>query len=328
MNDTTCIRHIDWLVGWDSARGAHHYLRDAYLVFSADEILDVGVGTPPQADVVIEGRGLLVMPGLVNLHSHPYGELSYRGLREEHGVPEMYMTGLYERLQAFSLSEAGQRASAQASYAELLRSGVTTLVDISTPYEGWLDLLASSGLRAYAAATFASASHGMRVRHQIEYEWAHDMGRKSYETACHTLDLADSHPCGRLHAMVSPSTLDDVSEDLLRESRQLAESSKRPFTVHAAESVLEVRNMIEREGKTSIQWAAELDLLGERCILGHSLFLDEHSWIQWHARRDLSLIAESRSSVAHCLGRFWPESLVHNFSPPRPRFCLPPVRRG
>ena len=140
----------------------------------------------------------------------------------------------------------------------------------------------------------------MRDGYQIDYDWSPDGGRKSYEQACTLMDEIESHPSGRLRAMVSPSTLDDVTETLLRESRQLADATNRPYTVHAAESVLEVRNMIERTGKTSIQWAADLGLLGEHCILGHSLFLDEHSWIQWHSRRDLSLLAESGASVAHC----------------------------
>ena len=43
----------------------------------------------------------MVMPGLVNLHSHPEHEPAYRGLREEHGLPNMYMSGLFERSQAF-----------------------------------------------------------------------------------------------------------------------------------------------------------------------------------------------------------------------------------
>jgi 5-methylthioadenosine/S-adenosylhomocysteine deaminase len=58
--------------------------------------------------------------------------------------------------------------------------------------------------------------------------------------------------------------------------------------------------MIRRHGKTPIQWAYEIGILGPDTILGHALFLDAHSWIRWWTRSDLKLIAETGSSVAHC----------------------------
>ena len=41
------------------------------------------------------------MPGLIDIHAHPSHEPAYRGIREEHGVANMYMSSLYERSQAF-----------------------------------------------------------------------------------------------------------------------------------------------------------------------------------------------------------------------------------
>ena len=58
--------------------------------------------------------------------------------------------------------------------------------------------------------------------------------------------------------------------------------------------------MIRRHGKTPIQWAYEIGILGPDAILGHALFLDTHSWIGWWTETDLKLIAETGSSVAHC----------------------------
>jgi hypothetical protein len=46
------------------------------------------------------------MPGLIDIHSHPSTEPFFRGIREEHGVPAMFMSGLYERSQAFHPSMA------------------------------------------------------------------------------------------------------------------------------------------------------------------------------------------------------------------------------
>ena len=73
-------------------------------------------------------------------------------------MPAQYMTGLYERMQV-TRSMKRHRACAAAAYAELLQSGVTTLVDISADYEGWIDQFAASGLRGYVAPYIASAEH-------------------------------------------------------------------------------------------------------------------------------------------------------------------------
>jgi len=70
--------------------------------------------------------------------------------------------------------------------------------------------------------------------------------------------------------------------------------------VHIAQSVNEVQEMIRRHGKTPIQWAYEIGILGPDTILGHALFLDAHSWIRWWTKSDLKLIAKTGSSVAHC----------------------------
>ena len=71
-------------------------------------------------------------------------------MREEHGLRNQYMSGLYERSQAFAATDdAARAASAEFAHCELLLSGVTSLVDISPPWEGWIDLFAKSGLRGF-----------------------------------------------------------------------------------------------------------------------------------------------------------------------------------
>jgi cytosine/adenosine deaminase-related metal-dependent hydrolase len=94
--------------------------------------------------------------------------------------------------------------------------------------------------------------------------------------------------------------IDTCTTDLLRDSRDAARERGLPFTVHVAQSVSEVREIIRRHGKTPVQWAHEIGILGPDTILGHALFLDTHSWIRWWTETDLKLIAETGSSVAHC----------------------------
>ncbi|MEJ0071996.1 MAG: hypothetical protein WDO24_28390 [Pseudomonadota bacterium] len=58
-----------------------------------------------------------MLPGLIDVHSHPEHEPAYRGIREEHGLPGMYMSGLFERSQAYAASDDAFRgASAEFAY--------------------------------------------------------------------------------------------------------------------------------------------------------------------------------------------------------------------
>jgi cytosine/adenosine deaminase-related metal-dependent hydrolase len=113
-----------------------------------DGITHVGPGFAGTLDTTVDGRGLMVMPGLVNVHSHLGHEPAYRGIREEHGVANMYMSSLYERSQAFDVSDPElRRASLEVALCEVLKSGVTTVCDISPIYEGWTDIVGKSGIR-------------------------------------------------------------------------------------------------------------------------------------------------------------------------------------
>jgi len=222
-------------------------------------------------------------------------------VREEHGVRNMHMTGLYERSQAFSAPDDEARAaSAEFAYCELLLSGVTSLVDISPAWDGWVDLFAKSGMRGFLAPGYASARWYLENDFELKFAWDEARGRDGFATAVALIDRAARHPCGRLSGVVSPMQIENCTEDLLRDSRDAARERGIPFTVHIAQSVNEVQEMIRRHGKTPIQWAHEIGILGPDTILGHALFLDTHSWIRWWTKTDLALIAASCSSVAHC----------------------------
>ena len=97
MTKTVCVVDADWVVAWDASNRRHAYLEHGDVAFTGDTLAFVGRRYPGRADETIDGRGLMVMPGLIDVHSHPGLEASYRGIREEHGVPEMYMSGLFER---------------------------------------------------------------------------------------------------------------------------------------------------------------------------------------------------------------------------------------
>ena len=298
---TTVIRNADWVIAWDEVAGHHVYRRNIDIAFTNGTIVFVGRNYPGAADRVIDGTDRLILPGLIDIHSHPEHEPLYRGVREEHGLRNMHMTGLYERSQAFSAPDDEARtASAEFAYCELLLSGVTSLVDISAAWDGWIEVCAKSGMRTFLAPGYASARWRLANDFDLQYAWEEARGRAGFATALALIDGAARHPSGRLSGVVSPMQIDTCTADLLRDSRDAARERGLPFTVHIAQSVSEVREMIRRHGKTPIQWAYEIGILGPDTILGHALFLDTHSWIRWWTETDLELIVETGASVAHC----------------------------
>ena len=298
---TTVIRNVDWVIAWDEAAGRHVYRRGIDVAFAGDKITFAGQNYPGAADRVIDGKDRLLLPGLIDVHSHPGHEPLYRRVREEHGVRNMHMYGLYERSQAFSAPDNEAHAvSAEFAYCELLLSGVTSLVDISPPWDGWIELFAKSGMRGFLAPGFASARWRLENDFDLRFDWDEARGRQGFATALAVIERAAQHPSGRLSGVLSPMQIENCTADLLRDSREAARERGIPFTVHIAQSVNEVQEMIRRHGKTPVQWAHEIGILGPETILGHALFLDTHSWIRWWTKTDLALIADTGCSVEHC----------------------------
>lgn len=298
MQKTTLIRNVAQAIVWDGT--GHAYIADTDIAFVDDTIIHVGADFTGAADEVIDGRGPFVLPGLVNLHTHPFCEPLYRGIREEHGAANMYMTGLYERMQAYLPDEAGMLAAAEVAYCEMLLSGVTTVADLSPAYEGWLDLAGRSGMRVFLAPSYASATWHQNNDYVLEYDWNEKRGEQRFEAALALIDQALAHPGGRLGAIVSPAQIDTCTIELLQASVAAARERNLPVTTHAAQSVMEFNEMVRRHGVTPIQFAERIGLLGENTILAHSIFIDEHSWLHWWTRRDLDCLAESGTTVAHC----------------------------
>lgn len=295
---TTVIRDCDWIIAWDGAR--HVYRRGGDVAFSGGALVHVGGPFAGVADIVLSGRGRMVIPGLVDLHSHPSTEPSYRGIREEHGAPDMFQTGLYERSCAFGADAEGQLAAAEVAYCEVLLSGATTLSDLSRPYPGWVELMARSGLRGFVAPWFASARWRMESPTVLGFAWDEAAGRREFDVALALIEVAAGHPCGRLGGVVFPAQIETCSPELLRDANAAALERGLPITTHIAQSVTEVLEILKRHGVMPVQYAAELGLLHPAMTLAHCIFIDEHSWLHLRSRRDLALVAEAGATVAHC----------------------------
>ena len=159
MTKTVCVKNADWVVAWDASSRRHAYLEHGDVVFAGDTLTFVGrelFGPRRRDDRRPRPHGD-ARPDQHPLPPRPRGQLSRhprgaRRARDVHVGPLRARAGVYV---------AGRRgascACAEVAYCELLRSGVTTLVDISRDLRG-LDRAdrRRSGLRGFLAPGYAS----------------------------------------------------------------------------------------------------------------------------------------------------------------------------
>lgn len=296
----TVIRNADYVIAFDAAKNSHTYVTGGDLAFDGGTLIFAGRNYPGDAASTIDGRGFMVMPGLVDVHSHPSSEPLNKGFLDEIGSPGFYNSSLYEYMPILRADPEGVPDCVRVAYAELLLSGVTTVADLSIAHPQWLDLAAQSGLRVCLAPMFRSARWYTTNGTRVDYEWNEAGGEDAMQAALALIDAAETHPSGRLTGMMCPAQIDTCTPELMRDS--YAEAMRRgiPWQTHAAQSVPEFQEIVRRHGVTPIQWLHELGVLGPTSLVGHAIFLDDHPMTSWQSRRDLDLLTETGTTVAHC----------------------------
>jgi len=300
MGGVTLVRKAEWIVAWDEAERAHVYLQDADLAFRDGEMIFVGKSFEGPAERVIDGAGRMVLPGLVNVHSHPTSEPGNKGLLEELGSPRLGQSSLYEFMPVFRIAPEAATAATQVAVSELLKSGVTTMLDLSGARSGWADDLAATGIRAVLAPMYRSASWRTPDGHSVEYLWDEKAGERAFANALAVVDEARRHPSGRVSAILAPSQIETCSEGLLKESLQEARRRGIPLQLHAAQSIVEFNEIVRRHGVTPIEFLDRIGLLGPDLVIGHGIFLNDHPWIHWPHADDFARLRASGAQVAHC----------------------------
>ncbi|MEM6761835.1 MAG: amidohydrolase family protein [Pseudomonadota bacterium] len=295
---TTLIKNAAWAVVYQD--GAHAYANDIDVAFNGGVITHIGPGYAGPVDEEIDGRDVMVTPGFVNIHSHPSSEAMNKGFLDELGSPRLYMSSLYEFMPLFRPDDEGRQACVEVTLSELLQSGVTTLVDLSIAWDGWLPTMAASGIRGVVAPMYRSARWFTKNGHVVEYEWDEAAGRAAMDDALALVDAAAQHPSGRLSGMVAPAQIDTCSRSLIGDSLAAAEERGVPFQIHAAQSVVEFHEITRRHGRTPIEWLDDMGALKPGSIIGHGIFLNDHPFLQWPQGDDFARLKSSGVAVAHC----------------------------
>ena len=93
------IRNPARLVAWDETAQSHCYRRDVDLVIEGETIAAIGPAGPAdhRDGVEIDGRGFAILPGFIDIHAHPSSEPMLKGLTDEVGSRQLYMSSLRDR---------------------------------------------------------------------------------------------------------------------------------------------------------------------------------------------------------------------------------------
>ncbi|AIO65373.1 8-oxoguanine deaminase [Burkholderia oklahomensis] len=289
---TLLVQHADVLVTMD---GARRELRDAGLYVEDNRIVAVGpsAGLPAHADEVLDLRGHLVIPGLVNTHHHMYQSLTRAIPAAQNAELFGWLTSLY-RIWAHLTPEMIE-VSTLTAMAELLLSGCTTSSDHLYIYPNGSrldDSIAAArriGMRFHASRGSMSVGRrdgGLPPDSVVERE--PDILRDTQRV------IEAYHDDGRyamLRVVVAPCSPFSVSRGLMRDAAALAREYGVSLHTHLAENVNDVAYSREKFGMTPAEYAEDLGWVGRDVWHAHCVQLDEPG---------IALFARTGTGVAHC----------------------------
>ncbi len=204
MDPTLLVRHIDCLLTMDPAvgDGPLGVLHDAAVAFAGDSVAWIGPDrAAPSAPRTVDARGCVVMPGLVDCHTHAVWAGSRASEFRERltGVPYSEILerggGILSTVRATRDASAAQLVDACAARLAAMRARGTTTVEVKSGY----GLEVATEVRLLQAARAGARRAGVRVKttflgaHAIPPEHRADRAAYVHEVIEHQLPAAAPH---------------------------------------------------------------------------------------------------------------------------------------
>ncbi len=274
-------------------------LRDASLLIRDNLIAGIGSAQAllqsvgGNVDEVIDARGHLVMPGMVNTHHHMYQSLT-------RAIPSVQDAELFGWLRGLypiwtNLTPEMIRVSTQTAMAELLLSGCTTSSDHLYIYPNGVKLDDSIEAAREIGMRFTATRGSMSVGQSSGGLPPDSVVEKEDAILKDTQRLIEQHHNAShgsmLHIAVAPCSPFSVSRDLMRESAVLARKYGVRLHTHLAENDHDIAYSLEKFGCTPAQYAHDLGWTGADVWHAHCVKLDDEG---------ISLFAATKTGIAHC----------------------------
>jgi 8-oxoguanine deaminase len=289
---TLLIREATCVATFDDARTE---LRDASIFIRGHRIEAVGAAAdlPRSADDVIDARGHLVVPGLVNTHHHMFQSLTRAISAVQDAELFSWLRGLYPIWAGLTPDRV--RASTQLAMAELLLAGCTTSADHlyifpnGVRLDDSIEAAQEIGMRFVAtrgSMSVGASQGGLPPDRVVEREDTILADTRRVIERYH-----DTAHGAMVNVAVAPCSPFSVSRDLMRESAVLARAYGVRMHTHLAENDHDVAYSREKFNCTPAQYAQDLGWLGPDVWHAHCVKLDPEG---------IALFAKTHTGVAHC----------------------------
>jgi cytosine/adenosine deaminase-related metal-dependent hydrolase len=267
-------------------------------LFARDNVIEqVGLAAdlPAEADRVINARGMILLPGLVNTHHHLYQTLTRVVPAAQDGTLFNWLKTLYPLWAG--LTPEAIYTSALVGLAELMLSGCTTASDhlyIYPPENGCriddqIRAAREIGVRfqpCRGSMSLGESDGGLPPDRVVEDE---DFILKDTRRVIETYH--DPEPYAMLRIVVAPCSPFSVTPDLMREAAALARSYGVRLHTHLAETLDEETFCLREFGRRPVAYAEELGWLGDDVWHAHCVHLNEE---------EVALFAQTGTGVCHC----------------------------
>ncbi|RLB10197.1 MAG: S-adenosylhomocysteine deaminase [Deltaproteobacteria bacterium] len=248
-------------------------IEDGVVGIKGDTIIYVGK-EGIDADEIIDAKGGIVLPGLINSHTHIPMSL-FRGLAEDIPLKEWledYIFPIEKRLTP-ELVYAG----ALLSCAEMIMTGTTTFCDMyifedevaKAAKRAGMRCLISEALYDFPSPNYGETEKGFEYTKWLIEKWSHDP---------------------LINVAVGPHTPYTCSEWVLKRANDLALHYHVPIIIHVAETEAEAEDMKKRYEKSPIGYLEQLNMLGAYIIAVHCVYVD---------KKDMELIRKHDVRVVH-----------------------------
>jgi 5-methylthioadenosine/S-adenosylhomocysteine deaminase len=246
------------LVTMDESR---RVIEDGAVAISKGLIVDVGsrreVLAKYSARETINAAGKIIIPGLVNGHTHIPMTL-FRGLADDLDLNE-WLTKFIFPAEAKNVTEAFVRAGTQLGLAEMIRGGTTTYCDMYYFEDAIADETARAGVRGVLGETV------------IDFPVADN--KTNAEAMAYTEKFVRKWQGHRLITpAIAPHAPYTVSEEHLRSVRAFSDRTGALIVTHVAETQKEVDDITRDHGARPIDYLARIGFLNDRVIAAHVVF--------------------------------------------------------
>jgi len=264
------------LVTMDAQR---RVLDDGAVAVRGDSILAIGPRAELEARYLpvrrISAKGKLVLPGLINGHTHVPMAL-FRGIKDDVPLQEWLEKYIFPA-EAGNVKEEFVTWGTRLGLLEMIRSGTTTYADMYY-FED-----------AIARETKAAGMRGVLGESILDFPVPDN---KTHEQALAYVEKFLQHWKGDtlIRAAVAPHSIYTCSEKTLRESATLARKYRAPILIHVSETKREVDESRAKHGVSPPQYLDQLGVLGPDVLAAHCVWLDA---------ADMSLLAQRHVGCVH-----------------------------